>query len=89
MIKSFSRVCKNNLTQIQLRTISGTKFDPNLCHGYHHAKEDDADNRNIKDVMNRRRQNEQLMSDWKLLVGFEFHAQMKTKYKMFSSKVSV
>lgn len=25
------------------------------------------------------------MDDWKLLVGFEFHAQMKTKYKMFST----
>jgi len=30
---------------------------------------------------------EEMMKIWKLMVGFEFHVQIKTKHKMFSSKV--
>ena len=34
----------------------------------------------------RRRELSTLMENWQCTVGFEFHVQMSTKYKMFSSK---
>ena len=34
----------------------------------------------------RRKNLEKLMEQWKIKVGFEFHVQMQTRHKMFSSK---
>lgn len=48
--------------------------------------QDFARQESAKDRLNRRKELETLMKVWKLKVGFEFHVQMKTKYKMFSSK---
>ena len=36
----------------------------------------------------RRRELSKLMESWQCTVGFEFHVQMNTKHKMFSSKFS-
>ena len=40
-----------------------------------------------RERLSRRKDLETLMKTWKLKVGFEFHVQMKTKHKMFSSKL--
>lgn len=43
----------------------------------------------LRDRENRRRDLSRLMESWQCTVGFEFHVQMNTKYKMFSSKYNM
>jgi len=40
-----------------------------------------------KQKSERRRGLEEIMKVWKLKIGFEFHVQIKTKHKMFSSSL--
>ena len=40
----------------------------------------------LREREDRRRELTGLMEKWKCTVGFEFHVQMNTKHKMFSSK---
>ena len=40
----------------------------------------------LREREDRRRELSKLMEQWQCTVGFEFHVQMNTKYKMFSSK---
>ena len=39
-----------------------------------------------KEKTTRRKDIEEMLNKWKLRVGFEFHVQIQTKHKMFSSK---
>ena len=41
-----------------------------------------------RERMLRRKELQSLQEKWKLKVGFEFHVQMNTSHKMFSSKLS-
>jgi hypothetical protein len=41
-----------------------------------------------KEKTTRRKDIEEMLNKWKLKVGFEFHVQIQTKHKMFSSKFS-
>ena len=40
----------------------------------------------LREREDRRRELSKLMESWQCTVGFEFHVQMNTKHKMFSSK---
>jgi len=40
----------------------------------------------LREREDRRRELSSLMERWQCTVGFEFHVQMNTKHKMFSSK---
>ena len=40
----------------------------------------------VREREERKRELSKMMDQWVCKVGFEFHVQMKTKYKMFSSK---
>ena len=44
------------------------------------------DRESLREREDRRRELSKLMERWQCTIGFEFHVQMNTKYKMFSSK---